>query len=311
MNNISKSIYHYYQDHFNELSLSKQFHFASRLDVWSEDAWAHEKIEQLRGRLLPTGEGTETLRRIGDGTLIPLRYGSKGLQALREPYFARYPKLRTYAAMLYWALQLEHFYGVDAQQAVAANVADGELDQLYGDIMSDREAIAVLSTYAINFLYLYRQLFHHDTADLSPLLFEEIAASGHSRDNSNPRQLQLKLYLLTHCIIADSLFYIRKLPSAHHTGYQRLIEILESTIQQHYAAIALDNKLEFLVCCRLVGHTSKLEEKIIAEASRSFSPHGTFLIDTENTNHISGSTSLGNSEHRNVLYILTQRHYKG
>ena len=311
MNNISKSIYHYYQAHFDELSLSKQFHFASRLDVWSEDAWAHEKVEQLRKQLLPTGEGAETLRRISDGTLIPLRYGSKGLQALRGPYFARYPKLRTYAAMLYWALQLEHFYGIDARRAVVANVADGELDQLYSDIMNDREAIAALSTYAINFLYLYRRLFHHDAADLSPLLFEEIAASVHNRNDSDPRQLQLRLYLLTHCIIADSLFYIRKLPSAHYTDYRHLLEILESTTEQHYATVALDNKFEFLICCRLIGYTSELEEKIIAEASRSFSPHGTFLIDTENTNRISGSTSLGNSEHRNVLYILTQRQYKG
>jgi len=307
MSDLSNSIYRYYIDHFEELSLDKQFHFTSRLYVWSKDAWSRTQLDKLRQQLLPTNDPTETLGEIGSGRLLPLRYGSENLRKLRAPYFARYPKLRQYAAILYWGLLLEHLYGIDGRQAIAGNIPDEELEHLYTALLADPQAVAVLSTYAVNFLYIYQRFVRSDDSRFSPTLLESITSVEPDISSLTREALQIKLYLLTHCLVAESLFYTRKLPEAYREDYAHVLHDLELMIRSRFADVGLDNKLEFLVCCRLADHTAALETQILAEASRSTSPSGTYLVDTENANRVSPYTDLDKSEHRNVLYILSQR----
>ena len=75
----------------------------------------------------------------------------------------------------------------------------------------------------------------------------------------------------------------------------------------NYFNLSLDNKLEFLICCKLIEYNSFLEEIIAQEAEKSFSPIGNFLVDRLNGYGIKASgKDFFSSEHRNVLYLLSK-----
>jgi len=89
-----------------------------------------------------------------------------------------------------------------------------------------------------------------------------------------------------------------------------MIHELEEVITDNYADINLDNKFEFLVCARILGYQPKLLERINDEAVGSVSAEGMFLIDRQNNNPQAKNTSFEKSEHRNILFLLSQTPYQ-
>jgi hypothetical protein len=86
-----------------------------------------------------------------------------------------------------------------------------------------------------------------------------------------------------------------------------MLDELETVISDNYTAINMDNKFEFLVCCKLAGKQSSLESEIFAEAEYSVSEDGTFIVDRHNSNPQTANSTLDLSEHRNVLFIMANR----
>ena len=123
-------------------------------------------------------------------------------------------------------------------------------------------------------------------------------------DLSDPIQLQLYIYLYTHCVIGESHFYAHAIPERYLPVYRQMLDELETVIEKRFTEINLDNKFEFLVCCRLVGKESSLTRRIDDEAHKSISTEGNFIVDRHNTNPQSANTTLALSEHRNALYIM-------
>ncbi|MEA3323352.1 MAG: hypothetical protein U9Q12_03960, partial [Patescibacteria group bacterium] len=67
---------------------------------------------------------------------------------------------------------------------------------------------------------------------------------------------------------------------------------------------------EFLVCGIILNVKTSLNDKIINEAMHSKAPRDNFIIDTHNDlKNISRLQTFNNSEHRNVLYVLTNYKY--
>jgi len=88
--------------------------------------------------------------------------------------------------------------------------------------------------------------------------------------------------------------------------YRKMITDLEKIIVSNFDSIHMDNKFEFLVCSKLVGHKSKLHDAIWDEGEKSISPNGSFIIDKYNKNPQKNRIDLILSEHRNVLAIMSQ-----
>lgn len=302
MNNLSNSINAYFVQHFDELPLDKQFHFAIRMHVWHGDPASTELLATLRSKLLPTNKPSETLTSIQAGTLIPLLPGNKQLLHLRQAHNQRYPQLRDAARLLYWAAMLDYAYGTDSRSAVYEIIPQAAHHMMYEALMKDRQAIAMLSTHAVNFLYLYAKYCLGQPGPDPQLLFD-IGTDDSLYDANDRLHRQLRMYLLTHALIAETIFYTEPLPLDRRDVYVHMLEYLETLIAQQINEISLDNKLEFLVCCKLAGHVTTLQGSILQEAEQSLSAKGTFIIDIHNANS-SRYTSFEKSEHRNVLYLM-------
>jgi len=312
MNNLSNTIRAYFVEHFAELPLDKQFHFASRLWFWQQDETARSLLDELRPAMLPTGDVIDSLRQIGSGQLLPLRPGSQNVLSLRAPFFARYPGLRRAATILYYGLMLDACYGTNARERLSEILPPDELKALHDDLMNDPPALAMLSTHAVNFIYLYHRYVQQAENLPAVRTFTTLAGNPQIYDLADPLQTQLRIYLLTHTIIGESMFYQSPIPADMLAAYQSVMLLLEAIISENLSAINLDNKLEFLVCSRLTAYKTELEQQLLQEAAASVSDHGSYLVDRHNANPQTLYTTFDKSEHRNLLYLLatTQRDAK-
>lgn len=305
MNHLSNSIYDYYVAHFDELTFDKQLHFASRLLLWSGDSFGRQKLQALRAEVTSHEQPDAALRAVYARGMETIHHGSKNAAVLRAPYFERYPQLRVVALVLFRLTFLKTIYQLDARSTFFELFDKQEVESMLAQLQADPEALAILSTHAVNVLYLYSRIVREDDTLFDPALFLEVGAGQYDFDD--PVQLQLYIYLYTHCIIGESKFYARTIPATHRHVYMLMLDELEARIAERFESVNLDNKCEFLVCCRLLDRASKLEERIIDEAAQSVSDDGTFLVDRHNRNPQTTNTTLDLSEHRNVLYILANR----
>jgi hypothetical protein len=301
---LHEKIKHYYLDHIDELDTDKQFHLFTRLAAWEGDLTALQGLKKLTSTIVPAN--SEMLRQQLTELIEHPPTARINASELREEYFQKYPRLRGIDFALFRVRHLLAVYGVDARQTLLSLVPLAELEQLRQALTNDPAAMRTLSTYAINYLYLLERVIleHDDQIDIAAL-----HDLGKAYDSSDPQQLQLYIYLYTHCIIGESNFYTRTIPAGLLPSYQAMVRDLEAVIQQHYDHINLDNKLEFLTCCRIVGYTTGLTEQIYDECARSVSDNGTYLVDRHNANAQSDKTSLADSEHRNVLFIMSKTTY--
>lgn len=307
MQDLSNNIYQYYLKEFEYLSFEKQFHFSSRLYLWSQDLRTKQILQTLQSEYTQNGNPKVAIRNIIKKTKGSLAHGSKNATNLRQPYFEKYALLKTYVSVLFRITFLKTVYNLDLSAYFLELFDEEAIDQLAQALLADKKALAILSTHAVNFLYLYHKVIKQDDSILNPSIFINIGKTQYNLEDKV--NLQLLIYLYTHCIIGESLFYRYK-PRQHVETYRSMIREMEILIEANFNNINLDNKFEFLVCAKLVDQTSKLESRIFNEAADSISNDGYFLIDKHNNNPQSQNISLNKSEHRNVLFIMACRNFK-
>lgn len=303
---LDRDVRAYYFSHLSELSEENLFHFASRLATWAPDPEAAQLLASLRPSLVPQPSSSTalraSLRRLVDS---PPEAVINAL-GVRAPYLQAYSPLRGIDFALFRVRHLLTLYNVDARQELFELVSRDELQALKQRLLRDPQAMRILSTYAINYLYLVeRVIFEHDQPDSIDLNYLGALAEGY--DDSDSSHFQLKIYFVTHCVIGETNFYARAIPAVLRPAYRRMIATLEPLIVQHYTDISLDNKLEFLVCCRICDYSTDLFKRINAECAQSVSTQGTFLVDRHNTHAGHAKTSFDASEHRNVLFIMANQ----
>ncbi len=308
MNELSNTIYAYYCEHFDELTFDKQLHFASRLLLWSGDDFGRQKLQVLRPAVTASESPVEALGAVYARGIETIHHGSKNAAELRAPYFARYPQLRVLAMVLFRLTFLKTIYGLDARAAFFKLFPADEVEAMLLQLQADPEALAMLSTHAVNVLYLYDRIVRGSDELFDPALFLAVGAKQY--ELHDPIQLQLYIYLYTHCIIGESHFYARAIPERHQPVYDQMLDELTNSITNRFDFINLDNKCEYLVCCKLLNRTSVLEARIFDEAAQSVSDSGTYLVDRHNQNPQLTNATFDLSEHRNVLYILANRPFR-
>jgi hypothetical protein len=301
---LSENISDYYFAHMDQLDADKQFHFCTRLGAWNSDRRALEYLRQCRSYFVPEPCTPAALQSILQALITTPPENPVNAQTLRETYFAKYPELRGIDFALFRVRHLKEVYGVDARPALFELYPRKKLLELKAALFADDEAVRIFSTYAINYTYLLeRVMLEHD--DPASIDLEKIYQLGDGYDTSDPQHRQLFIYLYTHAIIGETNFYVRAIPGQLLSAYSKMLQRLETVIEKHFAGINLDNKLEFLVCCRIAGYDTALFDRIYNECGKSLSNAGTFLVDRHNSQGQQDRTSLSASEHRNVLFIMS------
>ncbi len=291
---LAKEIKQYYFENIEKLSEGKRFHFASRLAAWEGSPEAVAILKELKDYLLPSDSKKvliETLNK-SPGNI----YGKK----LRETYFRKYPKLFGIHNAFFRIRHLKEIYGIDIRDDFLKIVDQKELKALYNNLVSDMDALRILSRFAVDYIYLYEILYGINTR-LDPSL---MLSQKKYYDLNNTIQLHLFIYFYTHCIIADTNFYIQQVPSERLPLYHKMLEELEAIIEER-DDIKLDNKFEYLVASQICDRPTPLASGIERQASSSFSGSGKFIIDKLHGNEGTKLNSFGGSEHRNVLFIMS------
>jgi hypothetical protein len=302
---LDKTIKQYYLDNVENLRSDKQFHFASRIAAWEGDKQALDILLKLRGYMVP-----ETNQQISNllGQLVRSpQEGKRNAHELRQPYFQKYPRLYGIHSALFRVRHLKSIYGIDASQALFEHASKVELDELSEKLMQDEETIRILSTFAINLFYLYKVILENQ-ADFVDL--ERIIEISKEYDIKNIKHVQLMIYMMTHCIIGETNFYTEEITRNRKNQCSKMLRVLEPIIEENFDNINLDNKLEFLVCCRICGIRTHLSKRVERECASSLSENGHFLVDKHNKNGQKNKVSFESSEHRNVLYIMSNSDYQ-
>ncbi|HSX31869.1 MAG TPA: hypothetical protein VLF43_01280 [Candidatus Saccharimonadales bacterium] len=301
---LHDSIREHYFNHLRVLPVDKRFHFASRLAAWNQDPQALQILETLRSHYVPEFPADGVLREILQGIIKDSSTPKANALTLREPYFKKYPTLYGIGLALFRVRHWQVIYDVDARDALFNGIDEEDLTALEKKLLRDKDALRVLSTYAINFIYLYERLMLGQD-DPKAINIKRLYKIGKAYSLKDDEELRLCIYFYTHCIIADSNFYEHEVPAFALPTYIKMLKRLEKIIAKHYDRISLDSKLEFLVCSRLCDFNDKLTDKIEEECQDSISPEGTYLIDRHNVHAKNATkTSLAASEHRSVLYIM-------
>lgn len=298
----------YYNDNYKYLC-EKKFHFSSRLFMWKKDEVNKQRLLKLKREYI--GENrkeTEFLIK----KLLKLRdikTASINEKDARMPYFKKYPLLDSYNRILFKVLFSDFLYDYDIKPLVAKIVKKSDMIKLREALEKDKKGLAILSTYAINYIYnLEYYLGEGISQEINPNLFLDIALNDCNLRGTDLKNL--KIYLLTHCIINESRFYNRKI-NRNNLIYEKMLKVLEDIIYKNYFEISLDNKLEFLVCSKILNKKTFLEDIIINEANNSLSSLGNFVIDKHNSqSRFSRKDDFVSGEHRNVLYLMANQNYK-
>lgn len=303
---LRSTIQDYYFKHFDELSPDAQFHFVSRLSAWNADTRAVEELASYRSRLAPTLQ--DGFRQVLSLYRDPPSMHINSLAA-RQPYFDAYPELQGLCLALFRLRHLKTIYNIDLTANFLEVCPSDKLYRITDELEQNRDALLTLSTFAINYIFLTRYILYSNAS--SATFVQHVHDIAVTSAHETPEQIQLLIYLYTHCIICDTNFYAQAVNPENIALFRKMLTELEQIIIDNYNNIHLDNKFEYLVCCRILGYlpSSQLTDRIDSEADQSLSDKGDFLIDKHNTFGQKARTTFATSEHRNVLYIMSRSAY--
>ncbi len=275
------------------------FHYASRRWLWSRDAWSQERLIDMKEWYLGKDEAAYREKIVSLCTGNEVAQSVNQNKVYRQKYYEKYTNLALYNSLLFRYLFARTLYGVDLKSYIQEQVPDADFLEVFNQLLNDHDAIRVLSTHAINYFYLLKNYLG---TEVDPQLFltmsdeyDHLVASGELKASDAQK---LKIYLLTHAIIGESLFYSRPVNGEVYTEMCRRVE---ASIESQYFTVSLDNKFEFLVCAALCGYKTRLRSLILQEAEGVVSWAGPFIVDrdAQAVRHV-----VQSSEHRNVLYVM-------
>lgn len=280
------SVREYYCLHFNELSPEKQFHFATRMKNFFK---SHDFDEYLMNNKL--SQDLEPLFQRNNYTDV-LNY------EMRKPFFEKYPELYGVEAALFRVHHLMKEYGIDIRDGFMKLYPEKKLGRLVEILIDDEDALRALSTWAVNTIFLTKELFPGVNDATNKLTDWALRLDSDMMDPT------LFVYLCTHVIICRSEYYTKKIENAENLA--RLLKKCERVVLDNIDTISLDAALEYLVCCKMTGvECEEIEEKIaaICEEYREDKP---YLINYRR-DKAPGSYyhTLDGAEHANTLYIMS------
>lgn len=283
------SVKNYYYSHFLELTPEKQFHFATRIKNYFK---VHDFDEYLKDNC----PSTDIEAVISDND-----YSKVNNLELRKPFFEKYQGLYGIEAALFRVHHLLVEYGIDIRDDFLRVCPADKLYELSDNLLQDKEAFKILSTWVVNTTYLTEELFPRGINVIQ--ILSEMALDL-DPDSTEPTLLS---YLYTHIILCESGFYTKELKNSENLELMKqLLEKDSLVITKNIDTISLDACVEFLVCCNMTGvEYPELRDKI-ATICDEFKKDSPYLINYRR-DKTPGSYfhTLNGAEHINVLYIMS------
>lgn len=286
----------YYERFGDFLPKPVAFHFWSRLWLYNKDTEARKRLDRLGDWYLGRND---IEKRINDLTTTTAHKDDPLTE--RKVNYQKHPKLLKYSSLLFWWLMAREVYGEDVSASIESVAPKTEILRLYQTVLTDKQAIKVLSSGATNLLYLAGEYLNIEIDTKGLFDLSETGKIETDREN-----IKREFYFLSHLIIGETCFYTKKSLSNPDVCMEAIKKI-EKMIKNSYFKISLDMKFELLVCCQIIGYKSDLVDIIEGEAERSLSPVGNFLVDTHNAWIHGFGHKFARSEHRNVLYLMSRR----
>lgn len=280
-----------YKEKITSLSAKKQFHFNSRMFLWTKEMYYKKRVILLKDTLL------ENLDESLENTKNPTAEYSKKFLPLRKSALEKYPWIIRYNVVLFKWLFLKTIFKDDIRKKILSTISEKTLREYAQSLLNDPPSLIMLSTFGINFLYLTRGILQ-DKNLFHPKQFLDMATKYYA---SISEHVELELYFFTHCIIGESQFYDKPVQN-NIKVYADMIRASEKILGKHFATISIDNKVELLVAAELCHIKSVLFEKIQKECEENFSEKLGFISEPRKPIE---KQNLGDEEHRNVLYIMS------
>lgn len=294
-----------YIDNYDSFKLGTKFHMASRLFLWNQSPRAATWLSQIRLEW-SKGEYKSSLESLKNKAATnSTRTRERNSLALRQPYLNKYPLLDHCNPILSKMHFLNTVYSEDLSEHFFTIFDKQEVCKLSNSLLNDSSALLTLSTYAINFLYFLHYDILKQELDIKKLL----AIARQAPPNTDPEHIQLLIYYYTHCIIGETRFYYQTIGYENLPTYKQMFIECEKLIKNNFKSIHLDNKLEFLVCANILNMSTTLRAPIHQEVALSMSAEGSYLVDTVNKFPQKHRVTLEDSEHRNILYLLSSTPY--
>ena len=270
----------YYYQNFDKLTNDKKFHFATRI----KNYFGSHDFDHFFAVYMPSTD----LKAIYDNN----DYTKVNRVELRQLFFEKYDHLFAIEAMLFRVMHLLHEYNLDLREDFIKIVPLDDLYKLADDLLSDDEAIMVLSTWAVNVICLTETLFPRGQNVVKILAEKSL--------NLEVRDPLLSVYLYTHIIICDSEFYVK--PVAEKALAKKMLDKTLEIVNNHPSQLILDLQIEFLVCANMVGvDYPAFRQQVAAECSQILAS-SPFLFDTRAPK---ARQTFDGAEHTNVLYIMS------
>ncbi len=285
---------------------NRRWHFLTRMFLWTREDIYHQELLSIKEKYYGVEEGGWA-EKIKDILTRKEVYQKRifNQKKFRQKAAEKYPSLGAISEILFRNLMSKNIFGIDLRPVIKQYISDEELLKIREGLLAKEEYLRSLSTFAVNYLYFLEGYFAGELEVVVPVeKLVGIVKTAFQEKNRDPKIIMNDIYFVTHMIIGATRFYYQKVPEKHMDLYGEILEILESTIDNHYIKVSLDTKLELLICAKMLGKNSFLEKRILDEAELSLSPMGNYLVDTFNVKKRVGVKSWLGSEHRNVLYII-------
>ena len=279
----------YYYKHFSELNSDKQFHFATRIKNYFK---THDFDEYFKNNR-PNSDVAKIISNNDYSRVSNLQ--------LRKPFFEKYPDLYGVEAALFRVHHLLAEYGLDLRDKFLELYPKKQLYNLSDNLIQDEEAFKILSTWAINAIYLTEELFPRGENVIKRM--SEMALNL-DLDSTNPTILS---YLYTHIILCESDFYTKNLMNSENLELMKqLLKKCAEVINKNIDTMSLDACVEFLVCSNMVGVDYPDLRAKIAEICTEFRKNSPYVINyRRDSTPGSYFHTLNGAEHINVLYIMS------
>lgn len=294
---LCEEVRDYYLQILPTLPLKKQFHFLSRCHLWWGGEEYSSRIQSLHDswwNLYPKAE--RSVKRAVQGV-----YPAPKGKTYREPYKHIYKDIYAYNRYFFMCLFDRIIFQGDAFTESAGCIDRDHHASLHATLRKDLDALRTLSTPAVNFItlshYFYPDLPTLSSDDWLHIGLRDTSLQGHD-------YLDATIYLFTHVIIGNTLFYARAPEEKELQVFAQMLRHAEALIDTHYDSLSLDHKTEFLVCAALCSHVSYLKDRIAAELTQSVSPCGTYFHNVLNTHASKEPKSAARMEHTNILALM-------
>lgn len=306
---LRDSMIHHYVRNLHRL-YSYDFHFLSRMHLWSQDP---QYLKLFSADIMNTYFGGNGLESVPE--YIETKSQTLSIEPVlneserRLPFLQKYNKLQSIHLAFFRLCFAFTIFQTDFRARLFTNYDQIEVDAMFESLLKDEDALSVLSTFAINSLYFYYGFIHSkiDKIDLNFML--RVAKTKYNF--SDVSDLKLFVYFITHIVIGESFFYSKEIDSNRMEGVLKLLQLAEKVILNNFISISLDNKLEFLVACKIAHYSSTIEALIMNEALNSVSDFEPYLIDRHNIfAPKSDQANIRSSEHRSVLFLLATSPYR-